>query len=136
MIKKLVMKKLKSKRARSNVLGRRRRRARSAEELSYNIAARNLRERERAEAKRRRLEIHVDQKSDLLAALGNAWAMVGSVILYARQVAKAREQVSARTGSASDRVWDEIEAHENELLRAVERLAGLKLGTLGNRCST
>jgi hypothetical protein len=57
-----------------------------------------------------------------------------AVIAAAKSVDKARLKV-APNGMASNAIWDEIERKENRLLRAVEKLAGLKRMSLGIRSS-
>lgn len=57
-----------------------------------------------------------------------------AVIKAAHALAKARTKIGAN-GLAVDSVWDEIERRENLLLRAVERMAGLKRLTFDEKDS-
>lgn len=57
-----------------------------------------------------------------------------AVIAAAKAVDKARLKIEP-SGCAGNALWDEIERKENRLLRAVEKLAGLKRMSLGIRSS-
>lgn len=61
-------------------------------------------------------------------------SMRDGVVKAARACARARELIDSK-GGATNATWDLIERKENAMLRAVERLAGLKRLTLGVRDS-
>ena len=81
----------------------------------------------------KRLVIH-NTPLDVTSCRGAPELLV-AVIAFAHEVARARKKIDPKTGAAANSVWDAIERAENSMLRAVEKLSGLKRGALGTRDS-